>query len=95
VGQTGGETSTILSLATAIEPAWLTISEDLKRDARCSTTRPHDVYMPRNTCDSGAGAECVIGRRRPEAARLLAEEVLAGRLKLNEWDHGVEQWISA
>ena len=27
------------------------------------------------------------------AARLLADEVLAGRLTLNEWDHGVEQWI--
>jgi len=24
---------------------------------------------------------------------LLAEEVIAGRLKLSEWDHGVEQWI--
>ena len=27
------------------------------------------------------------------AARLLAEEVIAGRLVLKEWDHSVEQWI--
>ncbi|MCX7826995.1 MAG: helicase-related protein, partial [Verrucomicrobiae bacterium] len=28
-----------------------------------------------------------------EAARLLAEEILAGRLALKDWDHSVEQWI--
>jgi ATP-dependent helicase HrpB len=28
-----------------------------------------------------------------QAARLLAEEVIAGRLVLNEWDHSVEQYI--
>ena len=27
------------------------------------------------------------------AARLLAEEILAGRLQLPNWDHAVEQWI--
>ena len=27
------------------------------------------------------------------AARLLAEEVIAGRLQLPKWDHGVAQWI--
>src|SRR5262249_42517918 len=28
------------------------------------------------------------------AARLLAEEVMAGRLQLPNWDHGVTQWIT-
>jgi ATP-dependent helicase HrpB len=28
-----------------------------------------------------------------EAARLLTEEVVAGRLILKEWDQGIEQWI--
>jgi ATP-dependent helicase HrpB len=28
-----------------------------------------------------------------EAARLLAGEVIAGRLVLKEWDHAVDQWI--
>jgi ATP-dependent helicase HrpB len=27
------------------------------------------------------------------AARLLAEEVMAGRLTLKQWDHSVDQWI--
>jgi ATP-dependent helicase HrpB len=27
------------------------------------------------------------------AARLLAEEVIAGRLELKDWDHAVDQWI--
>jgi len=27
------------------------------------------------------------------AARLLAEEIMAGRLQLPSWDHGVAQWI--
>src|SRR5205085_9928079 len=27
------------------------------------------------------------------AARLLAEEIIAGRLQLPNWDHGIEQWI--
>jgi ATP-dependent helicase HrpB len=28
------------------------------------------------------------------AARLLADEILAGRLLLPNWDHGVEQWLA-
>ena len=27
------------------------------------------------------------------AAKLLAEEILAGRIKLSEWDASVDQWI--
>ena len=27
------------------------------------------------------------------AARLLADEILGGRLRLSKWDHAVEQWI--
>ena len=37
------------------------------------------------------------GSRPPpadESARLLTEEVLAGRLVLKDWDHAVEQWIT-
>src|SRR6185295_16374941 len=43
--------------------------------------------------------DLVIATRRVDpppaeaAARLLAEEVLAGRLVLHDWDHAVEQWI--
>ena len=28
------------------------------------------------------------------AARLLADEIIAGRLPLPNWDHGVEQWLA-
>jgi len=98
VGQTGGETNTILSLATAIEPAWLAelFPEDLGRDTRCfydATARR--VYAEENLRFRGLALEKRVIEPPPagEAARLLAEEVLAGRLKLNEWDHGVEQWI--
>jgi ATP-dependent helicase HrpB len=98
VGQTGGETSTILSLATAIEPAWLAelFPEDLGRDTRCfydATARR--VYAEENVRFRGLALEKRVVEPPPaeEAARLLAEEILAGRLKLSEWDHGVEQWI--
>ena len=43
--------------------------------------------------------DLAIGAHRVEpppvdaSARLLAEEVLAGRLKLNDWDEALEQWI--
>ncbi|MDX2226858.1 MAG: ATP-dependent helicase HrpB [Verrucomicrobiae bacterium] len=36
-----------------------------------------------------------LSEKVPEdaAARVLAQKVLEGELKLNEWNHGVEQWI--
>lgn len=98
VGQTGGETNTILSLATAIEPAWLSelFPEDLGRETRCfydPTARR--VYAEEQRRFRGLALEKRALEPPPadEAARLLAEEVLAGRLKLETWDHGVEQWI--
>jgi len=89
---------TFLSLATAIEEDWLRelFPEDLTR-------------LPRVFYDAGAKRvyaeeqlrfrELAISTRRVEpppvdaAARLLAEEVLAGRLTLNDWDPSLEQWI--
>ncbi len=89
---------TLLSLATAIEEAWLgeLFPEDI-------TTTPRVFY------DAGTKRvyaeeqlrfrDLAIGARRVEpppadaAARLLAEEVLAHRLPLSDWDDSVEQWI--
>jgi len=89
---------TLLSLATAIEEDWLRelFPEDL-------------VSVPRVFYDAGPKRvyaeeqlrfrDLAIGARRVEppptdaAARLLAEEVLAGRLTLNDWDDDLEQWI--
>jgi ATP-dependent helicase HrpB len=90
--------NTILSLATAIEPGWLHefFPDDMQGAPRVfydSTTRR--VYAEEQVSFRGL----VLSSRRVEpppaeaAGRLLAEEVLAGRLVLTGWDHGVEQWI--
>ncbi len=98
VGQTGGDTSTILSLATAIDPAWLTelFPDDLRRDTQVfydSTARR--IYAEEQLLFRGLTLDKrAIEPPPPEAAaRLLAEEVLAGRLALTEWGHAIEQWI--
>lgn len=98
VGRTGGETQTILSLATAIEPAWLEelFPGDLLRQTRCfydATARR--VYAEEVRSFRGLVLEKRAVEPPPaeEAARLLAEEILAGRLVLEDWDHAVEQWI--
>ena len=90
--------NTRLSLATAIEEKWLDemFPEDLDRTLRVyfdpATRR---VYAEEQRRFRGLA----IGTRRVEpppldaAAHLLAEEVLAGRLALAEWDESVDQWI--
>jgi ATP-dependent RNA helicase HrpB len=91
------ELNTLLNLATAIDEKWLgeLFPGDIGGTPRVfydSTTRR--VYAEEQL----KFRDLVIGSRRidpPEdaAARLLAEEVLAGRLILNDWDHAAEQWI--
>ena len=98
VGQTGGDTQTILSLATAIEPDWLRalFPDDLNRQIRVffdSSTRRVQAEEQVRFRDLALETRRIEPPPADEAARLLAEEVLAGRLKLNEWDHGVDQWI--
>jgi ATP-dependent helicase HrpB len=90
--------NTLLSLATKLEEVWLRelFPEDLAAAPRVfydpSSKR---VYAEEQLCFRGLA----IATRRVDpppadaAARLLTDEVLAGRLTLNEWDHGVEQWI--
>lgn len=99
VGGRDGETSTILSLATAIEPAWLEslFPGDMGRDVQVRyDPTARRVFAEERLTFRGLA---LAGRRvepppLDEAARLLAEEVLCGRLTLSEWDHGVEQWIA-
>lgn len=98
--------STLLSMATAVEPAWL---EELYPDE--ITTKREVTYDPAARCVQGE--ELVLFRDIPlskktlnlsdraggnkafanQAAELLAEEVIAGRLPLKHWDHTVDQWI--
>jgi ATP-dependent helicase HrpB len=92
------EMTTILSLATAVEDGWLRelFPDDMQSELRVAFD---------STIKRVAAAELVrfrglaLSARRVEpppadaAARLLAEEVVAGRLVLKDWDHAVEQWI--
>jgi ATP-dependent helicase HrpB len=97
--QTGrGEVTTQLSLATAVEPAWL------------RSMFPGDIATSFEVCFD-AGLRRVVGRSRELfrdlelamhqvepppvglAARVLAEEVVRGRVALPGWNHAVEQWI--
>jgi ATP-dependent helicase HrpB len=89
---------TMLSLATAIDEAWLheLFPEDI-------TAVPRVFYDPDTRRvfaeEQLKFRDLAIGSRRIEpppadaAARLLAAEVLAGRLTLNDWDEDLERWI--
>jgi ATP-dependent helicase HrpB len=98
IGGKPGDVNTVLSLATEIQLDWLRelFPNDLQSVIRVSfdtvstRVRAEDVLQFR---------DLVVASRRVEpppadaAARLLADEILAGRLKLSKWDHSVEQWI--
>jgi ATP-dependent helicase HrpB len=89
---------TILSLATAIKLEWLQelYPDDFARVPRVfydSTARRVYAEEQLRFRDLAVGTRRVEPPPSEPAGRLLAEEVLAGRLELNEWDHSVEQWI--
>ncbi len=100
IGGRDGEVSTILSVATAIEEPWLReLFPDDFREIRAVVYDPQAkrVVTRRErrfrdlVLDAKAGAdEAPLN----EAAALLTQEVLAGRLKLEAWDENVEQWIT-
>jgi ATP-dependent helicase HrpB len=95
----GGEVNVLLSLATAVEEAWLqelfpgdyysaqgvVYDEQAKRVVARRERRFRDLVL-----EAKAGSEDVPSN---EAAILLAREVLAGRIKIDAWDESVEQWI--
>jgi ATP-dependent helicase HrpB len=97
IGGRAGEVNTIVSLATAIEGDWLRemFPNDIRSEVRArfeTATRSvqaaqvllfRDLVLESKRIDPPAEA----------AARLLADEILEGRLQLPNWDHSVEQWI--
>jgi ATP-dependent helicase HrpB len=94
----GREVKTLLSLATEIEAAWLRelFPDDLDR----ATSVSYDSGSRRVIAEEQLrfrGLVLESKRMEPppagEAARLLAAEVLAGRLRLEGWDDAAEQWI--
>ena len=95
----GREVNTILSLATAIEPEWLheLFPDDLKSelhvqfDATAKRVQAAELVRFRGLALS---AKRVEPPPAAAAARLLADEIIAGRLPLPDWDHAVEQWLA-
>lgn len=92
------EVRTILSLATAIEVNWL--RELFPDDIQAELKVQFDTTQKRvAAAELSRFRGLALSARRVEpppadaAARLLADEVVAGNLVLKEWDHTVEQWI--
>jgi len=98
--RSGGEVNVLLSLATAVEEAWLrelfpddhretqgvVYDEQARRVMARRERRFRDLVL-----EAKAGGDDVP----PDAAAaLLTREVLAGRIKLEAWDESVEQWIT-
>ncbi len=92
------EVRTILSLATAIEAEWLRelFPEDIEGDLKVQFDPTQKRVM---AAELSRFRGLALSARRVEpppaeaAARLLADEVVAGHLVLKEWDHTIEQWI--
>jgi len=92
------ELRTILSLATAIEVDWLRelFPEDIEGDLKVQFDPTQKRVM---AAELSRFRGLALSARRVEpppaeaAARLLADEVVAGHLVLKEWDHTIEQWI--
>ncbi len=94
----GGEMEVRLSLATAVEAAWL--EELYAEDLRTLREVTYDPAARRVTAvEQRLFRDLPLETRRApeptteEAAALLAQEVHAGRLKLERWDDAVENWI--
>ncbi len=99
IGGRPGEVNTILSLATAIEEKWLRelFPADIHSELRVtfdSTNRRVAAAEVLRFRDLDLSAKRTEPAPADAAARLLAEEVIAGRLQLPRWDHGVTQWIT-
>lgn len=93
-----GDVTVLLGMATAVELSWLeTLFPDQFAKGQFTF---YDSEIRRVVCQeehrfrdlvlsAKAGTEPDVNR----AAELLAEEVIAGRLNLKQWDAGVENWI--
>ena len=98
IGGKPGDVNTVLSFATEIEIEWL--HELFPKDLHAEIRVVFDTVTMKVRADEVLrfrDLEVVSRRVEPApadaAAQLLAEEILAGRLRLPKWDYGVEQWI--
>ncbi|MDR1817493.1 MAG: DEAD/DEAH box helicase [Puniceicoccales bacterium] len=98
--ETRGDITVFLDLATTVEEEWLAelFPDDLNERVttrydttlkRCFTRRERrfrDLVLDAREREDNSGSDA--------AARLLADEVLAGRLVLERWDAKVEHWLN-
>jgi ATP-dependent helicase HrpB len=94
----GKELNVLLNLCTEVKEEWLRqlFPEDFQETREVvfdSTTRRVVCRVQRRFRDLVLESKPTDDVPRDEAARILAEEVLAGRLKLNDWNDAVDQWI--
>jgi ATP-dependent helicase HrpB len=93
-----GELSVIMRDVTAIDPEWLRMlyPDDFVSAIECRYDAISKGVVAEEVCRF-KNLEVEV-KRLPEpppedAARILAEEVLTGRLKLKKWDAEIDQWI--
>ena len=95
----GRDLNVRLNLCTAIEEAWLEalFPDDMEQ----KTEAVFDPTLKRvvsKECRTFRGLELHASMKQEvdpqQAAELIAEEVLAGRLSLYKWDDAVEKWIA-
>jgi ATP-dependent helicase HrpB len=99
IGGRDNEVNTILSLATAIETEWLKelFPDDIKRDVHVQFDAREKRVLAAELLrfrDLALAAKRIDPPPAEAAARLLADEIIAGRLLLPNWDHSVEQWLA-
>ncbi|HEY2329359.1 MAG TPA: ATP-dependent helicase HrpB [Verrucomicrobiae bacterium] len=99
IGGRDNEVNTILSLATAIEVGWLRelFPDDIKSDLHVQFDAQQKRVLAAELLrfrDLALAAKRIDPPPADAAARLLADEILAGRLLLPNWDHHVEQWLA-
>ncbi|HZF02598.1 MAG TPA: ATP-dependent RNA helicase [Methylomirabilota bacterium] len=93
------EMNTILSLATAIEAGWLRelFPENLESDLRVQFDSTQKRVVAAELLKFRGLALSAKRIEPPPAdagAKILADEILAERLPLPNWDHSVEQWLA-
>ena len=93
------EVNTILSLATAIEVEWLKelFPDDIQSDVHVQFDAREKRVLAAELLrfrDLALTAKRIDPPPAEAAARLLADEIIAGRLLLPNWDHHVEQWLA-
>ncbi len=99
IQQRGDELNTLLTLATSVEEPWLRelFPDDFSEtvEAFYDTTQRR-VFGRRATMfrDLVLSEKVTDNAPLDAAARLLADEVIAGRCPLKNWDAAVEQWIA-